>query len=104
MKITRKIICVILAIVTMLSTYMLLPLKELLPSVSAFSQYSSQRSANNNSAETGPIHIGDTVTYTASLKYGNDKTDKLAAINATVTYDADVLEIKSDFETISFPF
>ena len=41
--------------------------------------------------KTGELHKGDTVTYTVNLKHAGD--DYVAAIDASVFYDADVLEI-----------
>jgi hypothetical protein len=84
---SKKLLSVILAIVVMASLCIV----------------NASASANEVSKETGKLHAGDTVTYTASLKYGDDKLDKLAAINATVTYDAEVLEIKSVLDDIVCP-
>lgn len=84
---SKKLLSVILAIVVMASLCIV----------------NASASANEVSKETGALHEGDTVVYTASLKYGDDKLDKLAAINATVTYDAEVLEIKSVLDDIVCP-
>jgi len=84
---SKKLLSVILAIVVMASLCIV----------------NASASANEVSKETGALHEGDTVVYTASLKYGDDKLDKMAAINATVTYDAEVLEIKSVLDDISCP-
>lgn len=74
---SKKLLSVILAIVVMASLCIV-----------------NASAANDQSATTGAIHAGDTVTFTASLKYGDD-THLVAAINATVTYDAEVLAIEN---------
>jgi hypothetical protein len=84
---SKKLLSVILAIVVMASLCIV----------------NASASANEKVANTGKIHAGDTVTFTASLKYGNDETDKLAAINATVTYDTNVLEIANVLKDIKCP-
>lgn len=74
---SKKLLSVILAIVVMASLCIV-----------------NASAANDQSAKTGAIHAGDKVVFTASLKYG-DETHLVAAIDAEVTYDADVLKLES---------
>jgi hypothetical protein len=85
---SKKLLSVILAIVVMASLCIV---------------NASAAEANALSTKTGELHEGDTVTYTASLKFGDDKLNKLAAINATVNYDKDVLKIASVIDDVAFP-
>ena len=74
---SKKLLSVILAIVVMASLCIV-----------------NASAANDQSAKTGAIHAGDKVVFTASLKYG-DETHLVAAIDAEVTYDAEVLKLES---------
>lgn len=74
---SKKLLSVILAIVVMASLCIV-----------------NASAANDQSAKTGAIHAGDKVVFTATLKYG-DETHLVAAIDAEVTYDAEVLKLES---------
>lgn len=84
---SKKLLSVILAIVVMASLCIV----------------NASAAANEKVTKTGELHEGDVVTYTASLKFGDDKLNKLAAINATVNYDAEVLKIASVIDDVAFP-
>jgi hypothetical protein len=46
------------------------------------------------SKDTTAVHVGDTVTFTVNLKYGdNAKQDYVAAIDASILYDEEVLKV-----------
>ncbi|MDD5923382.1 MAG: cohesin domain-containing protein [Clostridia bacterium] len=81
---SKKLLSVILAIITMASLCIV-----------------NASAANAADASTGVLHEGDKVIYTASLKYGDD-THYVAAINATVKYDAEVLSI-ANVRSVEYP-
>ena len=89
---SKKVLSVVLAIM-MIATLC----------VNAFADEEKALVFEGTGVKTGELHKGDKVTYTVNLKHESD--DNLAALDASILYDAEVLKIaldEDDYELVTF--
>lgn len=89
---SKKVLSVVLAIM-MIATLC----------VNAFAADDKALVFEGTGVKTGELHKGDKVTYTVNLKHESD--DNLAALDASILYDAEVLKIALDedeYELVTF--